>query len=312
MSPPLAARYWLFIPVAVVVWPGVLLWHPTLIALSRLFIPVTRAWASVLLLIPARLILILQGLSPDAGVRMNGRLIYNRDVDLTVGIALTRSIVTHDSKRSATTSRSVRFSRTILEFHALPSDDGAVFSIEPLVGRALGSLGGDTVKGGLVEDGSRWTLGSLVGSALFTIELESLRALRLVNRGAAFSVQIGTLGAGGFAADTGVSIECKSSTIRSCNRHTLAVLEGESRLAVLLSDTGAASILPDKVLCALWGLCTLTASIGVFLAGRAGWEAVNTVAILEVRVGGTLRGCRGKAQSILTEDCTLAALGTGF
>ena len=53
--------------------------------------------------------------------------------------------------------------------------------VESLVGRALGSLGGDTVLGGLVENGSRWTLGSLVGSALFTIELESLRALRLMN-----------------------------------------------------------------------------------------------------------------------------------
>lgn len=181
MNPSLAARYWLFIPVAAIVWPGVLLWHPTLIALSRLLIPVTTAWASVLLLIPGRLILILRALLPGAGVGANRLLIHIRDVDLTLGIALTRSIVTHHSKRSATTPLSIRFGRTILEFHALSGDDGTMLPVESLVGRALGSLGGDTVLGGLVENGSRWTLGSLVGSALFTIELESLRALRLVD-----------------------------------------------------------------------------------------------------------------------------------
>jgi hypothetical protein len=265
-----------------------------------------------LLLIPARLILILRALLPGAGVGTNGLLIHIRDVDLSLGVALTRSIVTHDSKRSATTSLSVRFGRTILEFHALSGDDGTMLPVESLFGRALGSLCGDTVLGGLVENGSRWTLGSLVGSALFTIELESLRALRLVNRRAAFSVQIGSLGAERFTVDTSLSIEGKSSTIGYSNRHTLAVLEGESGLAVLFSDTGAASILPDKVLCALWGLSTLTASIGVFLACRAAWDTINTVAILEVRVGGTLRGCRGKAQSILTEDSTLAALRAGL
>jgi hypothetical protein len=75
----------------------------------------------------------------------------------------------------------------------------------------------------------------------------------------------------------------------------LAVLESESRLTVLLDNTDAPSGLPEKVLRTLWGLGTFTATIGIFLACSTDWKTVDTVAILEVRVGGALRRRWGKA-----------------
>jgi hypothetical protein len=233
-------------------------------------------------------------------------LIHSRKVALALEIArislgnlilrfLGLSAITDYTKRSTSASLSVRFSRTILEFHALSSDDGTVLAIESLACRTLGRLGRDTILGDLVEDRSRGTLGSLVGRALFTVELESPRALWLTDRRAAFSIQIGTFGTDWFAMDTYLAVESKFTAIRDCNGNTLAVLEGESGFTVYLINADAPATLPNKVLRALWGLDTLTASVSIFLACSADRQTVDTVAILEVRVGGTLRRRWGQA-----------------
>lgn len=116
-----------------------------------------------------------------------------------------------------------------------------------------------------------------------------------MDRRAAFSIQIGTIGTDWFAMDTCLAVKHKITAIRDCNGDTLAVLEGESGFTVYLVNADAPAALPNKVLRALWGLDTLTASVGIFLACSAGWQTVDTVAILEVGVGGTLRGCWGQA-----------------
>jgi hypothetical protein len=95
--------------------------------------------------------------------------------------------------------------------------------------------------------------------------------------------------------DTCLAVEYEVAAIRFCDGDTLAVLEGESGLTVFLANANAPTALPNKVLRALWGLGTLTASIGISLACSASWQTVDTVAILEVRVGGTLRRRWGQA-----------------
>jgi hypothetical protein len=119
--------------------------------------------------------------------------------------------------------------------------------------------------------------------------------LWLVNRRAALSIQIATFGADWLAIDACLSIEDEITTVGDSHRDTLAILEGESRLTVLLDNAGTPSILPNEVLRTLWRLGALTASIGISLACWANWKSVNAVAILEVRVGGTLRRRGGKA-----------------
>lgn len=103
-------------------------------------------------------------------------------------------------------------------------DDGTVLAIESLVWWTLGRLGRDTILGGFVEDRSGGALGSLVRGALLSIELEALRALWLMDRRAAFSIQIGTFGTDWFAMDTRLAVENKITAIRDCNGNTLTVL----------------------------------------------------------------------------------------
>lgn len=110
-----------------------------------------------------------------------------------------------------------------------------------------------------------------------------------VDRRTALSIQIGTFRTDWLAMDTCLAVENKITAIRDCNGDTFAVLEGESGLTMYLVNADAPATLPNKVLRALWGLNTLTASVDIFLAGSAGWQTVDTVAILEMRVGGALR-----------------------